>query len=40
MALLGVALTLGGIGLRRRSAMAAFNHKPQDGEDVSRWWPN
>ena len=40
MALLGVALLLGGVGLRRRSAIATFNHERRNDENTSYWWPN
>ena len=40
MALLGVALLLGGVGLRRRSAIATFNHERRNDEKTSYWWPN
>ncbi|HEU4792957.1 MAG TPA: hypothetical protein VFS96_04800 [Nitrolancea sp.] len=40
MALLGVALLLGGVGLRRRSAITTVNHERWNREDTSRWWPD
>ncbi|CCF84530.1 hypothetical protein NITHO_3540005 [Nitrolancea hollandica Lb] len=40
MALLGVALLLSGIGMRRRNAITTLNHERGNGEDNARWWPN